>query len=129
VIVEVVSGASVALGAIFCVVGGIGTLRLPDFFSRTHAASVTDTLGAALILLGLAGREGAAWLAGDGSLDIVLKLLLLLAFIYVVSPTATHALAKAAYYGGVRVESPPEPPLEPEAPVDGGPEPPGEPVP
>ncbi|MBW2421777.1 MAG: monovalent cation/H(+) antiporter subunit G, partial [Deltaproteobacteria bacterium] len=41
------------LGSVFCMIGGIGMLRMPDLFTRAHAAGLTDTLGAALILIGL----------------------------------------------------------------------------
>lgn len=106
--VDPLSGALVVAGALFCVVGGIGILRLPDFFARTHATSIGDTLGAGLVICGLALRAVAEWIVGEGGLDVVFKLVLLLAFIYVVSPTASHALAKAAHAGGVKVRSPEE---------------------
>ena len=50
---EVVSFGFLILGALLCVVGGIGIIRFPDFYSRTHAASITDTMGAGLMLTGL----------------------------------------------------------------------------
>lgn len=81
-------------GSFFCLVGGIGLLRLPDFYSRTHAGSVTDTLGAALILLGLT-LQATTWL-------VVVKLLLVQAFMFVTSPTAAHALVRAAFCHGLR---------------------------
>jgi hypothetical protein len=59
----------VAGGGFFCVVGGIGLLRMPDFYTRMHAASVTETLGAGLILLGLmlqAGLHAGGGQAADG---------------------------------------------------------------
>ncbi len=105
---EWIGGMMAIAGSLFCVIGGIGMLRLPDFFSRTHAASIGDSLGAALVLLGLVVYESAQWFQtqeSGGSVSVIIKLLLLLGFIYVVSPTATHALAKAAFAGGVRVDS------------------------
>jgi multicomponent Na+:H+ antiporter subunit G len=81
-------------GGFFGIVGGIGLLRFPDLFSRFHAAGVTDTLGAGLILIGLMLQAG--W-----SL-ITIKLVLILAFGLFTSPTATHALAKAALHGKVK---------------------------
>lgn len=99
--VDTITGVLVVAGAVFCIVGGIGILRMPEFFARTHAVGVSDTLGAGLILIGLAIREGAAWSMGDGSLDVVLKLLLVLAFILLVSPTASHALSRAASAAGL----------------------------
>ena len=81
-------------GGFFGIVGGIGLLRFPDLFSRFHAAGVTDTLGAGLVLIGLMLQAG--W-----SL-ITIKLVLILAFGLFTSPTATHALAKAALRGKVK---------------------------
>lgn len=78
-------------GGFFTVTGGIGLLRLPDFYTRIHAASMTESLGAALILLGLMTQAGATL--------TTVKLLLILVFTVFTSPTATHALAKAALHG------------------------------
>jgi len=80
-------------GGLFLVTGGIGVLRLPDFFTRLHAAGLTDTLGAALTLLGLALQAGFTLVS--------VKLLLIFGFLFFTSPTATHALAKAALHGHV----------------------------
>ena len=93
-IVDVVSIVLFLTGSFFCVTGGIGALRLPDFFSRTHAAGVTDTLAAPLLLLGVALQLG--W-----SLD-TLKIFIVLIFILGTNPTASHAMAKAALHGGRR---------------------------
>lgn len=81
-------------GGFFLVVGGIGLLRLPDFFTRLHGAGITDTLGAGLVLLGLATQADSG--------EVVVKLLLTLGFLLFTSPTATHALAKAALHGGLK---------------------------
>ena len=80
-------------GSVFCVIGGIGIIRMPDFYTRSHAASITDTLGATLILLGLGLHSG---------LNLVsVKLVFVLFLLHVTSPTATHALVKAAYSRGL----------------------------
>lgn len=80
-------------GGFFSIVGGIGLLRMPDFYTRSHAASLTDTLGATLILLGLAIYNG---------LDLVtVKLAVIFGFLFLTSPTAAHALVKAAYSKGL----------------------------
>jgi multicomponent Na+:H+ antiporter subunit G len=105
-LLDIASFALIFAGVFFCVVGGIGLLRLPDFFTRTHAAGVTDTMGVTLVLCGLAVRELGAMAGGDGSLAVVMKLVLLMVFIYLTSPTASHALAKAAYAGGLRADRP-----------------------
>lgn len=82
-------------GALFCVVGGIGLLRLPDFYTRSHGAGITDTLGAGLILIGLMFQ-------GGGFL-VTAKLALVMFFLFMMGPVVSHALMKAAYARGVRV--------------------------
>lgn len=91
---DVVSWICLLIGSAFCLVGGIGMLRMPDFYTRGHAAGITDTLGAGLILLGLMFQAGIGLTTA--------KLLMVLFFLYVTCPTATHALFKSAYAGGVR---------------------------
>ncbi len=93
VIREIAVWAFLLGGAFFSVVGGIGMIRMPDFYTRSHAASITDTMGATLILLGLAIYSG---------LNLVtVKLILIMVFLYLTSPTAAHALVKAAYSKGM----------------------------
>ena len=93
VAVEVLAGALLLGGVFFAVVGGIGLVRLPDLFSRMHGSGMTDTLGAGLILTGLALHSG---------FDLVtIKLIAVLFFLLVTSPTATHALCRAALAQGL----------------------------
>jgi multicomponent Na+:H+ antiporter subunit G len=87
-LVDLLSGLALLAGVFFVIVGGVGMVRMPDFYTRLHAAGVTDTLGAGLILLGL-------MLQGGWTL-ITAKLLLILLFLWLTSPTAGHALVKAA---------------------------------
>jgi multicomponent Na+:H+ antiporter subunit G len=89
---EVLGWLFIVPGAMFCVIGGVGLLRFPEFYSRMHAAGITDTLGAALVLIGLM-FQSADW-------TIALKLVVILFFLYVTSPTAAHALIHAAYTSG-----------------------------
>ena len=96
-LLDAASWILIAAGSFFAIVGGIGLLRLPDFYSRTHAGGLTDTLGATLLLLGL--------LLQSPSFGVGVKLVLLGTALYLASPTATHALVKAAYARGVRVAS------------------------
>ncbi len=93
-LLDVASWGLLVAGALFCVIGGVGLLRMPDFYARTHAASITDTLGAALMLAGLALQAGGDWL-------VVSKLAFVGIFLFLTSPTVAHALAKAAYAEGV----------------------------
>jgi len=85
---------SMAAGLFFVLAGTIGVLRLPDFYTRLHAAGMTDTLGAELILLALIFQSD--------NLQMILKLLLVAFFLLVTSPTATHAVAHAAYRAGLK---------------------------
>ena len=93
-IVDASSWLFLLAGGFFVLVGSIGLLRLPDFFARLHAAGITDTLGAGLVLLGLALQSGFTL--------VTVKLALFFLFLLMTSPTATHALAKAAIHGNLR---------------------------
>lgn len=90
---EIVVWLCLVAGSVFCVIGGIGVVRMPDFYTRSHAASITDTLGATFILLGLGIHSGLNL--------ITVKLVFVLFLLYVTSPTAAHALVKAAYSQGL----------------------------
>ena len=90
---EIAVWACLLAGSAFSVIGGIGMIRMPDFYTRSHAASITDTMGATLILLGLGLHSG---------LNLVtVKLFMIFLFLYLTSPTAAHALVKAAYSKGL----------------------------
>jgi len=90
---EIIVWACLVGGGLFSLIGGVGLLRMPDFYTRIHAASLTDTMGATLILLGLGVYNG---------LDLVtVKLVIIFLFLYLTSPTAAHALVKAAYSKGI----------------------------
>ncbi len=102
-LVLVLGWACLLAGSAFSLVGGIGMLRLPDLFTRMHAAGITDTLGAGLILVGLMFQAGLSL--------VTVKLILILAFLFFTSPTSTHALAQAALSSGVKPSlADPEPP-------------------
>ena len=88
VVIEALAIACLAAVAFFAMVGCLGLVRMPDLYPRMHAASVTDTLGAGLLLAGLVLASGPNLLSA--------KLVLLGLLIFLTSPTATHALAQAA---------------------------------
>jgi len=90
----VVTVVSVTAGMFFVLAGTIGVIRLPDFYTRLHAAGMTDTLGAEMILFGLIVQSGVS--------QMTLKLLLVAFFLFVTSPAATHAVANAAYKNGLK---------------------------
>jgi multicomponent Na+:H+ antiporter subunit G len=92
-VAEVLSWTFIVAGSVFVLVGGIGLIRLPDFYTRIHAAGITDTMGAWLILIGL--MFSAGWTL------ISVKLMMLLFFLAATSPLASHALAKAAFLRGL----------------------------
>ena len=91
-LLEWTSAVFLLAGGFLCITGGVGLLRMPDFFSRVHAAGVTETLAAPLLLCGLMLRM-------EWSLEIV-KVLMILVFILATNPTATQAMAKATLTGG-----------------------------
>lgn len=93
-IIEILSWACLVLGGLLGVIGGIGLHRFPDFYTRLHAAGTTDTLCAALFLLGL-GLQAGLTLAS-------FKLFLIFAFVFFTSPSASHSLANAAMIGGLK---------------------------
>jgi len=90
-LLNILSWICLLTGGAFGVLGGVGLLRFPDFYTRLHAAGMTDTLCALLIVTGLALQSGVSLLTA--------KLLLILLFLLFTAPTATHALARAALAG------------------------------
>ena len=94
IILDIMSWMLLVAGGIFVLISTVGMLRFPDFFTRLHAASIADTLGALLIVAGLILQAG---------LDLIsIKLLLIFFFITFTTPTAAHALAKAALHGNLQ---------------------------
>ena len=84
----------VIAGAFFLLVGSIGVVRLPDFYTRTHAVGKSDTLGLVLAVFGVAVHEGL-------SLTSV-KLVAVVVFVALTNPVGTHALVRSAYVSGLR---------------------------
>ena len=93
-VAEILMWVFVIAGSILLIIGAIGILRMPDFYSRIHPAGITDTMGAWLVLVGLMFAS-ASWL-------VTVKLVMLLLFLAITSPLAGHALAKAAYMRGLK---------------------------
>ncbi len=92
--VDILSWGLLLLGSGFVLLGGIGALRLPNFYTRMHAASLTDTMGATLIIVGIMLQAG--WSLAT------LKLITVLMFLLMTGPTATYALANAALLSGMK---------------------------
>lgn len=109
-VLVVIGAVFMFIGCVFALTGSVGVLRMPDFYSRLHPAGKSDTLAQGAILIGLAffagqqlidaltaedhgGHGGSEWI---GIANIILKLLLLSALLFLTAPTSTHAIAKAA---------------------------------
>ncbi|MEM9056973.1 MAG: monovalent cation/H(+) antiporter subunit G [Pseudomonadota bacterium] len=91
-LLDAASWLLLTLGGFFVLVGGIGALRMPTLFARMHAASVTDSMGALLILIGMMLQAGPT--------IATVKLVAILFFLLLTSPTASYALASAAVLAG-----------------------------
>ena len=92
-VLDWLSWACLLGGSFFILVSSLAVLRLPDYFSRIHGAGITDTLGAGLMILGLACQAGLTL--------VTVKLFMVLAFMMLTGPVTVHALAKTAYRLGL----------------------------
>ena len=93
-VVEIASWILILLGSFFVMVGAFGLVRMPEIYTRMHAASVTDTLGVGFLILGMSLQAGFSL--------ITLKLLFLVALFFFTGPVVTHALAQACLHEGVK---------------------------
>jgi multicomponent Na+:H+ antiporter subunit G len=92
--ITILSWAAILLGSFFTLVGALGLVRMPDIFTRMHAASVTDTAGAGLLVFGMMLQAGISLTA--------LKLLILFALFFFTGPVVTHALAQTCLHEKIR---------------------------
>ena len=92
-VIEFSSALCLLIGSFLCLSGGVGILRFPDFYTRMHAVGVTDTLGAAMILVGL--------MLLRPEYLVLFKLIMILLMTLFINPTASHALARAALHSGL----------------------------
>jgi multicomponent Na+:H+ antiporter subunit G len=92
-VLEWIGGVLVVAGALLMIVGALGLNRMPDVFTRLHAASVSDTLGVVLVLVGLMFYGGLTL--------VTAKLVFLVLFLALVGPVGTHAVARAALLAGI----------------------------
>lgn len=90
----ILGNALIGTGLFFIALTALGFIRLPDFFTRVHTVSKSETLGIALVLLGLIVQEGASLVA--------LKLGLILVFVVVANPVGAHVLTRSAIRTGVK---------------------------
>ena len=91
---DIVTGLVLAFGGLFYVVGAIGLVRMPDMFTRLHAASVMETVGAGLLVIGMMVAAGPSL--------VTAKLVIILGILLFSGPVAAHALANAALTAGVK---------------------------
>jgi len=89
-VVEILSWLLILLGSFFMITGGIGFLRMPDVYTRMHAGSLVDTVGAGFLILGMMLQAGLSL--------VTLKLLFVFALFFFIGPVVTHALAQAALH-------------------------------
>lgn len=87
---QISSAVFLLIGSFLCLSAGVGILRFPDFYTRMHAAGVSETLATAMILIGLMLHNP------DFLVDVKLMIILLMTLF--ISPTASHALANAAMH-------------------------------
>ncbi len=94
---DIASWILLTLGGISVLIGGIGALRMPNLYTRMHAASVTDSTGAILVLVGIMLQAGLSL--------ATIKLAAILLFLLLTSPTASNALASAALLAGTKPDA------------------------
>ena len=97
--INILSWIMLTAGGVFVFIGGLGALRMPNLYMRMHAASLTDTMAAVLILGGIMLQAGATL--------ATIKLAAILLFLLITSPTASNALASAAILSGLQPEEGP----------------------
>jgi len=93
-LVKIISATSMFAGAVFMTIGSIGIIRMPDFYRRLHAVSMSDTLGIILFTAGMVAYSGFTLVS--------FKLAAIFLFMAITNPVGSHALARAAYRSGMR---------------------------
>ena len=96
-LLDILSWVLLSAGGGFELVGGIGALRMPNLYTRMHAASVTDTMGALLVIAGVMLQAGFSL--------VTIKLAAILLFLLITSPTSSYALASAALMAGIKPDA------------------------
>lgn len=93
-LVDILSWVLIVGGGVFCLIGGVGMLRMPEVFTRMHAAGIIDTAGLGLMMIGLMLQAGFTL--------VTAKLILIVVFVLYTSPMSTHALAQTAISTGIK---------------------------
>jgi len=95
ILLEMISGALMLIGSIFYFVGTLGIIRFPDLYTRLQAATLPVVIGAAGIAFGVILLEGMSAASAKTFLTVV--------FLLLTSPVASHAIARAGYFSGVKM--------------------------
>ena len=95
--IDILSWIMLSAGGAFVFIGGLGALRMPNLYTRMHAASVTDTMGALLVIAGIMLQAGLSLVS--------IKLAAILLFLLFTSPTSSYALASAALLAGIKPDA------------------------
>lgn len=93
-VINIASWFFIITGSFFTIIGAVGTVRFPDFWARLHAASISDSAGMILLLVGMMLQAGPGLIA--------IKLVIILIFLFITGPTSTHAVANAALVSGLK---------------------------
>ena len=89
-ILEIISALFMISGSIFCLIGAYGVIKFPNFITRVHAASLIDSLGALLLIMGLVLHSGFNLIS--------VKLIIILLLLFITGPTAIHAMVNTALH-------------------------------
>lgn len=93
-IIDILSWILLMIGCFLGISGAIGIFRFKEFYSRVHAASVTDTLFVFFIMAGLILQSGFTLVS--------VKLIFAVGLLWLTSPLASHALVRSAYETGLK---------------------------
>jgi len=93
---ELIGNVIICIGILFVLLGVFGIFRFRNFYSRILIGSKIDTVGFITICIGAVVRSGLTWFS--------MKVILLIAVVMIINPVITHAIARSAYYGGLRIE-------------------------
>lgn len=96
-VIDTLSWVFILTGSCFSIIGAVGQLRFPDFWARLHAASVSDSAGVVLLIVGMCLQTGPTL--------ITFKLVAIGVFLFITGATATHATANAALVSGLKPSS------------------------
>ena len=94
IIIDLCSWTCFIFGSSFAIIGLIGIIRFPDVYTRMHAASLVETLGIGLIILGLILQAGISLIS--------IKLAIIFIFLFFTGPTSTHALARSLRFANIK---------------------------